>query len=201
MSISKYIFILLLAFSLGIIACSNTATSEKTNTTTAKSTASAPVKKSAPKKANTKPKQPLSDRGIDLILKTSKATKGTETCVDIVVKQFTDVVSMQYSLNWNPKELSYKTVKGFNLKDLSKGNFGANRTNEGKLSFSWFDQAIQGITVADNTSIYQVCFDAIGNSGDKSKVLITEDPVIVEITGKGGTFLKLFTETAYVDIQ
>ena len=75
MSISKYISIFAVVFSLGMIACSNTATSEKA---TAKAMASTPAKEPVNKKANVNPKKPLSNTGIELVLKTTKATKQTK---------------------------------------------------------------------------------------------------------------------------
>jgi len=69
------------------------------------------------------------------------------------------------------------------------------------MTFSWYDQAVQGITVADNSTIHQICYTALGASGTKSKIQITQDPIIVEITGNDSKQKKFFTETGYVNIK
>ena len=69
------------------------------------------------------------------------------------------------------------------------------------MTFSWYDQAVKGITLADNSTIHQICYSAIGKSGSKSKIQITQDPIIVEITGNDGKQKKFFTETSSVTIK
>ena len=203
MNLSHKSLLLLLTLYLTLAACSGATNQNKAaaGKTAATTTPTSNTEKAKTVPAQTKPKKAVSKQGVEINIQDATAKSGAETCVDMVVKQFTDVVSMQYSINWNPAELTYKSVKGFNLKDLSKNNFGAKSAAKGKLTFSWYDQAIKGISVADKTVIHQICFDAVGKSGTKAKIQITEDPIIVEITGKGGTFLKLFTETAYLKIK
>jgi len=108
---------------------------------------------------------------------------------------------MQYSFNWDPAILKFKEVKAFNLKDLSAANFGVHVVKDGKMTFSWYDQAVQGITLADNSTIHQICYTAEGKSGSKSKIQITQDPIIVEITGNDGKQKKFFTETSSVNVK
>ena len=203
MNLSQKSLLLLLAVYLTLTACSGATNQNKVvaGKTAATTTPTTKTEKAKTVPAQTNTKKPVSNQGVEVNIQDATAKSGAETCVNIVVNQFTDVVSMQYSINWNPAELAYKSVKGFNLKDLSKNNFGAKQAANGKLTFSWYDQAIKGISIADKTAIHQICFDAVGKAGTKSKIQITEDPIIVEITGKGGIFLKLFTETAYLEIK
>lgn len=195
------LFISIFAIFVLFIGCSENHTTDRTITTTTAASSTATPTASKTKPSNTASKPVLSDRGITIDIQHQNVASGETTCLDVNVQQFTDVVSMQYSLNWNPAELTFTEIKGFNLKDLSKANFGTRRAPEGKIAFSWYDQAIQGVTAADNTTIYQLCFQAKAAAGTKAKVQITEDPTVVEVTGKGSTFLKLFAETAYVTVQ
>ncbi|MEZ4935192.1 MAG: hypothetical protein R2788_24040 [Saprospiraceae bacterium] len=54
----------------------------------------------------------------------AKASKGSETCVSVKVSQFNDIVSMQYTMKWDPAILTFKEVKNFGLPGLEEANFG-----------------------------------------------------------------------------
>lgn len=110
-----------------------------------------------------------------------KTTSGGEFCMDVQVSNFIDVISMQYSTNWDPKQLQYKGVKNFLLKDLTAQNFGRAKTEKSTLRISWFAQDLKGVTLFDNETIYQVCFKAIGKSGTTTQVEFANAPMVAEI--------------------
>ena len=78
---------------------------------------------------------------------------GETVTVSLVVNNFTDIVSMQYGIKWDPAVIQYSSVDNFNLKDLSAGNFNAN-VDDGFLSFSWFDNTTEGVSAPDGTTIF-----------------------------------------------
>ena len=129
------------------------------------------------------------------------AQKGAEVCLDISSKDFQQIVSMQYTMKWNPKVIKYKSVKGFGLPGMSANSFGAQDAANGKLTFSWFDFNVRGITVADGTALYQVCFDAIGESGTKGYFQFTNSPTVIEIANVFDVFLELNAVNGLVRIR
>ncbi|MEM6964600.1 MAG: cohesin domain-containing protein [Bacteroidota bacterium] len=106
---------------------------------------------------------------------------GSELCVGVQVSNFIDVVSMQYSTNWDTQQLKYKGVKNFLLKDLTAQNFGRAKTEQNALRISWFAQDLKGVTLYDKETIYQVCFEAIGKSGTTTRVAFSNKPLVAEI--------------------
>ena len=104
------------------------------------------------------------DSGLTLTVDDQTLQKGAEFCLDIKASNFTDIMSMQYTMNWDPTALQYQDVKNYQLKFLGPNNFGATRSSAGKLSISWFDQELKSISVPDGTSIYQVCYTVIGEA-------------------------------------
>ena len=133
--------------------------------------------------------------------KNASAKKGEEVCVSFTTKHFKDIVSMQYSINWSPKQLAFTKVTDIKLRDLQEKNFGSHVKDQGKLTFSWYDPSIQGITLADDSELYKVCYNAIGEAGSKAKIMFSEDPIIVEITAKNAQFLKFQSKPGYVEIN
>lgn len=122
--------------------------------------------------------------GKDMTVKSSE-----EFCIDVQVTNFIDVVSMQYSTNFDSKVLEYVGVKNSSLKDLSikpNVNFARAPNENNTLRLTWFVQDLQGISLYDGSTIYQVCFKAIGKSGTQTEVDFAEKPMAGEVGIKSG---------------
>jgi len=109
------------------------------------------------------------------------AAAGEEVCVDVSVADFRNLLSMQYSLVWDPEVLSFENVQGFKLPNLGMNNFGANRTEEGILTFVWIDNTLQGVNLSDGTVIYQICFKVKGKTGSGSEIKFSPEPTPFEV--------------------
>ena len=120
-----------------------------------------------------------SSTDFQLIGSTETAEAGEQVCVQISTQNFDDIISMQYSMNWDPTVLRFDTIQGINLNGLSTGNF--NTSVAGELRFTWDDPLAQGITLADNTTIYELCFVVIGSEGNTSTVGFSGSPTPIEI--------------------
>lgn len=132
-------------------------------------------------------------------LKTTSA--GQEVCVDVSVANFSMLLSMQYSIKWDPKVLTFKEVRKFGLPYLGTDNFGAHRSKEGVLTFVWIDQALKGTTVADGGVIYQVCFTATGKPGQSTYFRFTGDPTPIEVVNLAEKVIGLETTDGGVEIR
>lgn len=138
---------------------------------------------------------------LTLSVTTQSAAKGEAVCLDIISPDFNQIVSMQYTMQWDRKVLKYKGVQNFNVPAMSAANFGPRTAPEGKLTFSWYDPNVRGITLPAGTSLYQVCFDVIGESGSKAFFQFTDYPTITEIMQTDGTFLDLNWTSGKVTVK
>ncbi len=121
--------------------------------------------------------------------------QGQEVCASVSVEGFTDILGIEVVFDFDPTKLQYSEVKNFNLSGLNSSAFGepgvgANPNNQLKLS--WFDQQVAGVTVSDNTTIFDVCFNAIGdNTTDQitmsNSEIIDANEVEVSFSGNPGT--------------
>ncbi|MEK7256445.1 MAG: cohesin domain-containing protein, partial [Bacteroidota bacterium] len=68
--------------------------------------------------------QPASRVSLTLAASSQAASKGSQVCVPVMAKDFTAILSMQFTMKWDKDVLKFKEVKGFNLPDLSAQNFG-----------------------------------------------------------------------------
>lgn len=121
---------------------------------------------------------------LTLVADHQAARSGQEVCVNISVADFQNLLSMQYSLVWDPEVLSFEKVQGFNLPYLGENNFGLNRKDKGILTFVWIDNALQGVNLSDGTVIYQLCFRVTGKAGAGTEIKFSPEPTPFEVVDK-----------------
>jgi gliding motility-associated-like protein len=114
--------------------------------------------------------------GFKIVANTVNIPKGQTACMPVTVNEFTNMISMQYAMHWDPAVLTFECIKGINLPGLAPSDFLGNNTT-GLLTMGWADPAggVTGVTRANGTSIYEVCFKGSGNNG--AQALITIDGV------------------------
>lgn len=98
--------------------------------------------------------------------------------LDIIARNFSDIVSVQFSINWDASVVQYVTFAETNLPFVAIGNAGA---ANGSLRFSWFDIQGAGQTLADGSSIIRFVFFVNGEPGDFTEVNITDMPLDIQI--------------------
>ena len=127
---------------------------------------------------------------------------GTNECVALTVGNFINLISAQFSVNWDPTILSISGVQGFNpmVPDLNVGNFGwqnfptPNGIAPGIMTFSWSDNTFAGVTLADEAIFFEICFDVIGQLDDCSPLDITENPVAFEVVDNNSQQIQLIPD-------
>ncbi len=138
---------------------------------------------------------------LTLIASKLTAGKGETVCVAVEPKGFEQILSMQYSMSWNPNVLKFKEVRNFGLNGMSVQSFGTHLTSKGFLTFSWYDPALRGFSKPDGTKLYEVCFEAVGNIGDKSPFEFGGKPTTIEVANSSSVFLDLRAEPGEVRIE
>lgn len=127
--------------------------------------------------------------------------KGETLCMEVKAKDFNEILSMQYSMNWDPAVLKFKEVRGFGLNGMSIQSFGTHLTEKGFLTFSWYDPALRGFSKPDGVRLYEVCFEAIGQAGSKTRFEISGKPTMIEVANGAGIFLDLKAEGGSVTVK
>jgi hypothetical protein len=101
---------------------------------------------------------------------------GEQVCLDVVVADFTNILSTEYYIEWDSTTLQFASTGAYNLPGLSAANFTT--INAGRVLLSWeFDDCTDPNSVAhtitdDGTAIFEICFTALGNYGASSQVNI-----------------------------
>jgi hypothetical protein len=135
----------------------------------------------------------------DLTLRVSERETQTDDylCVDIEVDAFEEIIAMQYSVQWDPAILHFEEVTNMGLPGLGEPNFGLHLKDEGLMTFVWLDNTLNGVSVPDGSSIYQLCFEVKGPAGTETDITFVQRPTpfeavdvrenVLEIRGESGT--------------
>lgn len=90
----------------------------------------------------------------------------SEIVIPVRVKDFRNITGYQFTLSWNPEVLRFIGVSNKAL----NGYFGLNRTAEGLLTTSWYDELVQPVTLSDSETVFELNFLAAGNDGASSEI-------------------------------
>lgn len=113
--------------------------------------------------------QPCNITGFGLIASDHTAPTGSDIKMTVTVKDFKDIVSMGYSLDWDPTCLELNATTPVELPannlltGLTLGSF--NSPSQGCLIVFWFDSEANGITLPDDYVLFTVNFKVLGTSG------------------------------------
>jgi hypothetical protein len=108
--------------------------------------------------------------------------KNAQLLVPISVKHFKELVGMQFTFAWDPDVLAYDGAQQFNVPGLDQGSFGEMEIDNGKLTLSWTSIGLVPETLPDNTNLFFLKFNVVGNPGATTSFEILE---VIEIIGSG----------------
>ena len=129
----------------------------------------------------------------------ANVTAGSSFCVDVKAAGFRDIVSWQYSVAWDDAVLAFSHVNNFNLPGLGANNFGNPQSD--RLTTAWLDLTLSGVSVPRGTPLYSICFDAIGDPGDRTPVSITDNPTDIEVINTSFEEMNVWARPGRVRLQ
>lgn len=139
--------------------------------------------------------------GLVISLPSLKAKTGEAFCLDVAVRNFQALLSMQYTIRWDRNVLEFIELKNFALPYLDANDFGTTRTAEGILTSAWIDDSLKGTSVEDGTSVYQICYRAKGKAGQSTFLKITDVPTAIEVVNKMEKVIPMKKENGSVKIE
>ncbi len=110
---------------------------------------------------------------------------GAQICIPVKVKDFTDLLAIQYSINWDPTVLSFDQIQNVNsaVSDLDMTDFDLVEAGNGIILFDWStDVNGNGVTLADDEVLFEICFTGVGSYGQNTEIAITDDPLPTYVT-------------------
>ncbi len=112
--------------------------------------------------------------------------QNAQATVDITVNGFTNLLGVQFSINYDSLILAYVNATNFSpaLPGLSaaavSGPNGVGVKN-GQITFSWFDQQGTGKSLPNGTRLFSLVFNAIGPKCSQSDIITSNVPRVIEV--------------------
>lgn len=137
------------------------------------------------------------------------ADEGELVCLDLRVEDFTDILGIRFSINFDPGVVSYQSIQNLNssVTGLDLGDFDTNQSGMGIITFNWSNGqpcmgAISGVTLPDDAILFSICFLATGEYGNHTWVEITDDPLEGYVTRLNANCNDIgeFVEPGYISV-
>jgi gliding motility-associated-like protein len=111
------------------------------------------------------------------------ADQGDQACISLKVRDFTSIITVRFSVTWDPGVVSNPVVSNLNpnLPGLDMSDFTINQTN-GTLVFNWTNgqqcnlPTSFGNNLSDDATLFTICFTATGIYGNHTPVQIGDFP-------------------------
>lgn len=116
-------------------------------------------------------------------LPTTTVDESGEFEIGLQVSNFTDLITMQYTLTWDVSKLQFIEITNMNLQDMDTGTFGDTtlNTDQGLLPVAWVNDNLAGVTVPDGTEIFRFKMKASGEVGDTIMMTFGNTPTAFEV--------------------
>lgn len=126
---------------------------------------------------------------LTLNVNSGMGSTGTQVCLDVTATNFVDVESIQFNLSYNATlvvpECPASYVHPLMANNIFGDIFACNNKDNGYVNFVW---ASDPTTIPDGEIIFTICFNLIGNPGNKSPVYFNGLILDVEVVKEGKTF-------------
>lgn len=134
-------------------------------------------------------------------LMSSQVTAQTNDIINLPIKVngFVNVVGTQFTVKWDPSKVSFLATNGYNLPDLSDGNFGLKSVSNGTLLFSWFQQSLAGVNRENGASLFNLRFKVLGNN-TFAAVTIENVPTVIEVVNVNSQVLSVDVQNGGITI-
>ncbi|MEN9609728.1 MAG: hypothetical protein RLZZ628_542 [Bacteroidota bacterium] len=135
----------------------------------------------------------------------STVNTGDVVFVDVTTRNFVNVITAQWAMQWNTTVLRFDSLTNLNKAlPIDNNAFGTSQSSSGYLYFSWLSTQ-NSSTLPDNAVLFRLCFRAVGASGTSSNIAFvsangtTID--IVKATNNGNLTVALTNQDAVINVQ
>ena len=137
---------------------------------------------------------------VTFIAPSKNTTKGDIVSLDIRVKAKDTVSALQFTLEWNPLILEFKSAGNLGVPTSDDNVFGLGSVTTGALKFLWLSSASEGNKLEDSLVIFKVNFKTIGAVGTSSAVKFTNSLFKVKALRPNGETISITTQEGLVSI-
>lgn len=114
---------------------------------------------------------------VDIYVEEVQAELGGSAAVNIRVVNFSDVAGAQFSLSWDPSQLSFTGLDNLALNVNEAGNFNSEMVGEGLLGYYLADMSLEGFELSDDEILFTINFDVLLPDDSAAEINFVNEPV------------------------
>ncbi len=128
---------------------------------------------------------------------------GGQICVPVTVENFSQIVSTNFSLQWDPTVLQYTGVQNYVIPPMSlpPDVLNAQLVSQGELGVALNTNNGSPFSVMNGGTLFEVCFTAIGQLGDCTSLAVTNTPTQIGIENQQGAQQAITADSGQVCIN
>jgi len=134
---------------------------------------------------------------LTLTLADVQSMQGAQVCLPLTVTNFTDIKSMQFSVNYNAAILTFTGPQSFNATLPGWGAAAITNPSAGNLVINWSNAT--GVTLPNGASLVQLCFNVVGNT--TTDVTITGTPTPISVTNGSNAAVTTTTNSGTITLD
>ncbi|MBK8956292.1 MAG: gliding motility-associated C-terminal domain-containing protein [Saprospiraceae bacterium] len=127
---------------------------------------------------------PPDTSGLQIIAATETTPAGVVKCIKVTTKNFKLIQTGQFTMHWNTAVAVFDTLNSAAW-SLSWGQNYAALPDRSGVQINW-DAGRDPLTLADNTTLFEVCLRPVGAAGSMTDITFDGTPVVVEFTNGNG---------------
>lgn len=104
-----------------------------------------------------------------------EVAEGSTGCVDVRVRNFSDVQSLQLFFYWNKQVISFQSITSPGLPDFNPAA-STNLLGDSLLLISYFNAFLAGVSIPYDGILFTLCYEAIGTPGECTFIDLKDGP-------------------------
>lgn len=127
---------------------------------------------------------------VGILISDATANNSDEVCVSVAVRNFTQILGLQFTLDYDARLLQFKKLQNLNnslglfevFRDQNFGLPGQGAVPVGKMTFLWTAPGASPSTAADGTVLFEVCFTVISGTGADAEIKLSNSPTNILVS-------------------
>lgn len=135
-----------------------------------------------------------------IILPEATTPPGSNICVPVTVNNYANAVGISFTVDWDETLLNFQGTQSVNPIFSGTDNFNFNTGNvaQGLLGAVQFNQNNNPVTLANGDTLFEICFNTLGQLGDCSPLYITNALTNINVTNEFGTSNSVVIDTGSI---
>ncbi len=124
-------------------------------------------------------------------------TAGDNVRVDVIAYGFDDLISVQFSLHWDPAVLAFQSYDDIHPDIVATGesSYGISESNGEYVTFLY--TGLAGLSLDDGASLFSIYFEKLTDAF--SEIAVSSDLVVIEIANANSEILNPVFHSAYIN--